>query len=175
MLETQPWLLTLAGLLSDTYPLDGFRDELSKHLQENGDIVLRYAESQGIELPADEESGLEDQIETPSLILENSDLAAALRSSIAASAAVDSEMKEAEAELSKGDSGSSPTASLGLGKLIQESLQKEQDSQPAVPAGGAFESKGLASLIAEKLGQSLGSQPTLSPYPSFTNCTLFVP
>ncbi|EJT79327.1 hypothetical protein GGTG_04412 [Gaeumannomyces tritici R3-111a-1] len=119
-------------MLSIEYPSDGFLDEVNKYLRDNHDTVLRYAESQGIEIPVDEEP-MTDLPMDGALDFDLSALQAPVK--------VDA---IGMAELAAPDLASSLSESLGLGKLIQDSLEKEKPLET--------EPKGLASLIAEKLG-----------------------
>ena len=126
-------------MLSIEYPSDGFLDEMNKYLRDNHDTVLRYAESQGIEIPLDEEQ----MTDLPMDGALDFDLSALQASGKANAGGI--------GDLTAPELASSLSESLGLGKLIQDSLEKEKPLET--------EPKGLASLIAEKLGAGTGTSP----------------
>ncbi|KAL5911317.1 TTAGGG repeat binding factor [Pyricularia oryzae] len=125
-------------LLAIEYPWDGLLDDLNKYLRDNLDNVLTYAESQGIEIPADEESIPEPQIDIASGI----DLSA-LHAAVHGTDPAKNGISEADKAVMASDS-------LGLGKLIQATMDKDKAAET--------ESLGLASLINERMGAHAASQ-----------------
>ena len=153
-------MLTLQVNLLQVFPFEAFQDELSKYLQNNRDIVLKFAESHGIDFPPpDDVVGDEQTQETGEAVgvVVSPGISAAKVASEANSADVGLGIKTEE---STGDTGLSLSLALGLGQLIQQSLQKEEASQPPPEVSG---SKGLASLIAEKIGESANGISTPRP------------
>ena len=133
--------------LKDEYPVNGFLDNLVDYLQSHLTLVVDYAEKYGINIPVSEDSVANDSLQNGDAHDGHDELAALLQS--------------ATAKLSDGidveASGESLSDSLGLGKLIQESLQsqsfpvKEEGAETSGGGAGLLESGGLASLIASKL------------------------
>ncbi|TPX11866.1 uncharacterized protein E0L32_007364 [Thyridium curvatum] len=154
--------------LAQNYTLNVFRDTLSTYLQSNIDTVLRFAESQGIEIPAEEDSGMDEQGVNATLSSENDELAAALQAATSSFGADLLAQSGASHEIGADDL-SSTTDSLGLKKLIEDSLSKEisaamptsQETGGAASSGGG---SGLLSLINEKIGQNSANLASASPY-----------
>lgn len=130
--------------------------------------MLRFAESQGIEIPAEEDSGMDEQGVNATLSSENDELAAALQAATSSFGADLLAQSGASHEIGADDL-SSTTDSLGLKKLIEDSLSKEisaamptsQETGGAASSGGG---SGLLSLINEKIGQNSANLATASPY-----------
>ncbi|TLD24153.1 hypothetical protein PspLS_06506 [Pyricularia sp. CBS 133598] len=135
-------------LLAIEYPWDGLLDDLNKYLRDNLDNVLTYAESQGIEIPADEESIPEPQIDIASGI----DLSA-LHAAVHGPDPAKNGISEADKAVMTSDS-------LGLGKLIQATMDKDKAAET--------ESLGLASLINERMGAHAASQTYQHPQAGLT-------
>ncbi|TLS26720.1 hypothetical protein PpBr36_04367 [Pyricularia pennisetigena] len=135
-------------LLAIEYPWDGLLDDLNKYLRDNLDNVLTYAESQGIEIPADEESIPEPQIDIASGI-DLSALHAAVHGT-----------DHAKNGISEADKAVMTSDSLGLGKLIQATMDKDKAVET--------ESLGLASLINERMGAHAASQTYQHPQAGLT-------
>ncbi|TLD08397.1 uncharacterized protein PgNI_07036 [Pyricularia grisea] len=135
-------------LLAIEYPWDGLLDDLNKYLRDNLDNVLTYAESQGIEIPADEESIPEPQIDIASGI-DLSALHAAVHGT-----------DHAKNGISEADKAVMASDTLGLGKLIQATMDKDKAAET--------ESLGLASLINERMGAHAASQTYQHPQAGLT-------
>ena len=139
--------------LEEKYPFAGFLDELSSYMRANMTGTLEYADSHGINVPVIEEPDLGDDGEDRFDETEADSLAAALQ---AASNVFADANHKAQGVETNGTDHSALSDSLGLGKLLQESLQGQlaaQGEQGSVANGdNVFESKGLASLLFEKLG-----------------------
>ncbi|KAB5585953.1 telomere repeat binding factor-domain-containing protein [Coniochaeta sp. 2T2.1] len=133
--------------LKDEYPINGFLDSLVDYLQSHLTMVIDYAEKYGINIPVSEESVVNEPVENGDAHDDHDELSALLQN--------------ATAKLLDGmdmDRSADPSSdSLGLGKLIQESLQnhsapvKDEGPESNSNDGGLLESGGLASLIASKL------------------------
>lgn len=143
--------------------MNGFLDSLVAYLQNHLAVVIEYAEKYGINIPVSEESVVNEPLENRNVQDDHDELSALLQS--ATSKLLD--------ELPLGDMGDSAgdslSDSLGLGKLIQESLQnqigpvKDEGAGSSTGDGsGLFESGGLASLIAAKLNNGFDSLANLS-------------
>jgi len=139
--------------LKEQYPMDGFRNELIKYLQENHNTILEWGESQGIELPIDEEAAIEDQLNDGALSSLAEAIARAEPTAVSGLSTAAGEMAQAQTH---GMDGASSEA-LNLSKLIQDSLQREDANQTAVP--GAFDASALAALIQSQglAGNAYGS------------------
>ncbi|KAB5582614.1 telomere repeat binding factor-domain-containing protein [Coniochaeta sp. 2T2.1] len=126
---------------------DEKRRNLVDYLQSHLTMVIDYAEKYGINIPVSEESVVNEPLENGDAHDDHDELSALLQN--------------ATAKLLDGmdmDKSADPSSdSLGLGKLIQESLQnhsapvKDEGPESNSNDGGLLESGGLASLIASKL------------------------
>lgn len=109
-------------------------------------MVIDYAEKYGINIPVSEDSVINEPLENGDTHDDHDELSALLQS--ATSKLLDGMGIEGPVE--------SLSDSLGLGKLIQESLQsqapvKDEAAETNGTGSGLLESGGLASLIASKL------------------------
>lgn len=110
-------------------------------------MVIDYAEKYGINIPVSEDSVVNEPQENGIVQDEQDELSALLQS--ATSKLLD--------DLKTDGTSESLSDSLGLGKLIQESLQsqsipvKDETGEGNGNGAGLLESGGLASLIASKL------------------------
>lgn len=139
-------------------------------MQDNADIVLKYAESQGIEIPADEDAALEDAVDGGAAESRSGSLAAAIEaeaSRIVADASASETKQDSQSNLA--NTALADTDGLGLGRLIEESLQKSSSPQAGSSTNGTFESTGLASFITQKLGQNSDGPSLSSQYQSSVN------
>jgi hypothetical protein len=127
--------------------VNGFLDSLVDYLQSHLTMVIDYAEKYGINIPVSEDSVVNEPLENGDTHDDHDELSALLQS--ATSKLLDGMNVDGPAE--------SLTDSLGLGKLIQESLQsqsvpvKDEGAETNGNGSGLLESGGLASLIASKL------------------------
>lgn len=147
------------------YPMTGFLDSLVVYLQDHLAVIIDYAEKYGINIPASEESIMNESLGGGHVQEDHDELSALLQSATS---------KLLEELPGLGDlghasgTGDSLSDSLGLGKLIQESLQNQgtaKDDTSGVSGGdgsGLFESGGLASLIAAKLNNGFDNLPNHS-------------
>ena len=110
-------------------------------------MVIDYAEKYGINIPVSEESILNEPFENRDAHDDHDELSALLQSATA----------KLLDGMDMGGSADPSSDSLGLGKLIQESLQnhsasvKDEGPENNSSGAGLLESGGLASLIASKL------------------------
>lgn len=110
-------------------------------------MVIDYAEKYGINIPVSEDSVVNEPLENGDSHDDHDELSALLQS--ATSKLLDGMTMDGSVE--------SLSDSLGLGKLIQESLQsqsapvKDEAAENNGNGSGLLESGGLASLIASKL------------------------
>jgi hypothetical protein len=136
------------------YPMNGFLDSLVVYLQDHLAVIIDYAEKYGINIPASEESVLNEPLGNETVQDDHDELSALLQS--ATSKLLEDLPGLGDLGNSSG-TGDSLSDSLGLGKLIQESLQNQgapKDEATGTSGGdgsGLFDSGGLASLIAAKL------------------------
>lgn len=140
------------------HPMNGFLDSLVVYLQDHLAVIIDYAEKYGINIPASEESIVNEPLGDGNVQDDHDELSALLQS--ATSKLLEELPGLGDLGHSSG-TGDSLSDSLGLGKLIQESLQNQgatKDEAPGASGGdgsGLFESGGLASLIAAKLNNGL--------------------
>ncbi|OIW27930.1 hypothetical protein CONLIGDRAFT_454628 [Coniochaeta ligniaria NRRL 30616] len=133
--------------LKDEYPVNAFLDSLVDYLQSHLTMVVDYAEKYGINIPVSEDSVVNEPLESGDPHDDHDELSALLQS--ATSKLLDGMNMDGPVE--------SLSDSLGLGKLIQESLQsqsapvKDEAADSNGNGPGLLESGGLASLIASKL------------------------
>ncbi|KAH8906615.1 hypothetical protein BR93DRAFT_625778 [Coniochaeta sp. PMI_546] len=133
--------------LKDEYPVNAFLDSLVDYLQSHLTMVIDYAEKYGINIPVSEDSVVNEPLENGDSHDDHDELSALLQS--ATSKLLDGMTMDGSVE--------SLSDSLGLGKLIQESLQsqsapvKDEAAENNGNGSGLLESGGLASLIASKL------------------------
>ena len=184
-----------ATRLSERYPFEDLLRDLSTYLQTQLSTVIDYAEKYGINIPLSEELAPCDVLESAetaepeehdelSLLLQNA------TSGLIPSGAAE-EPKSEEPPTDAQEASASLTDSLGLGKLIQDSLLgqdvpagEESMNIPTAGGAGTFESRGLASLIASKLSNGFTNAsngahgvPTTQGYhhPSTINGKLLAP
>ncbi len=125
--------------------MDSFRDELSAFLIANKDVILRYAESHGIEIPGEEESTIEDAAaasETVAFDAMGDSIASMLSAAIASSG--DVEQQGGEAHATNGNTvatGAAPQGPVADGGAATQ------------PADSGLDLSGLTNLIKAKLGQ----------------------
>ncbi|ERS94938.1 hypothetical protein HMPREF1624_08649 [Sporothrix schenckii ATCC 58251] len=127
--------------LQEQYTLDGFRDELSAYLRANEDVVLRYADSHGIEFPSDDD-GNGDGIASM--------LSAAMASSDGLTASPSATTQQSTA----------PAAASGAGPMVIDS-SNGMNAQPALEASPMAE--GVSRLIQEAVRRSAARSTSQTP------------
>ncbi|EFX06305.1 myb DNA-binding protein [Grosmannia clavigera kw1407] len=163
-----PRLTVTADELTEKYPLDSFRNELSAFLETNADIVLKYAETHSIEIPTEEESVSDEQAMSDALAEVSANLASmfAMETDPPAEAAPPAPQTAGITAVHGGDmvdAIESTSMSEGLSKFIQEAVQKsasaaQTNTQTATENGtsgstGEADLSGLTMLLREKLNQ----------------------
>jgi len=113
--------------------------------------VSRFAESHGIDFPPQDDAGGDEPGQDSGALVGDVALSGILDATATPGTGgtesrpgVNTETKEEQLDVAS-------SLSLGLGQLIQQSLQKEASQPPPAVPGGSM---GLASLIAEKIGES---------------------
>jgi len=128
-------------------------------LQDNKDIVSRFAESHGIDFPPQDDAVGDEQVQDPGAAVVDIVLPGIQDAMVAPGANSTETGLGIKIEEKQNALDLSSSLSLGLGQLIQQSLQKEVSQPPLAVPGG---SKGLASLIAEKIGENANGMFTIS-------------
>ncbi|KIH93534.1 hypothetical protein SPBR_04035 [Sporothrix brasiliensis 5110] len=151
--------------LQEQYTLDGFRDELSAYLRANEDVVLRYADSHGIEFPSDDDgNGDGSDIagdDVDSSVLNGKDFTA-MGDSIASmlSAAMASSDGLTAAPSAATQQSAAPAAASGAGPMVIDS-SNGMNAQPALEASPMAE--GVSRLIQEAVRRSAARSTSQTP------------
>ncbi|KAL1883025.1 hypothetical protein VTK73DRAFT_100 [Phialemonium thermophilum] len=159
--------------LAEQYPFSSVVDSLSAYLQSHLPTIIEYAEKYGINIPISEDVTVSELLNTVREDPDHDELSLLLRN--ATSGLVPEKMVQRDTTALEASQSEDPSSdSLGLGKLIQDSLltengtvKGETSDTSTANATDTFESQGLASLIASKLSNGFGSNSdTNSSHPS---------
>jgi hypothetical protein len=158
----------------EQYPFDGLVDELSAYLQSQLGTTIEYAEKYGINIPISDDLAANELLENGPTESDHDHDELSLLLQSATSDLISNgadNLGGTEPILNMNGGSASLSDSLGLGKLIQDSLlnqngsSKDESSDATAGANGAesFDSEGLASLIAAKLNGGLGNSSNGGP------------
>lgn len=185
-------MLTVTAVrLAELYPFESLVDDLSSYLQSQLGAIVEYAEKYGVNIPISDDLAVNELLENGPPETDHDELSLLLQSATSdlVSNGAENPGDTDPGSNMNGDSASL-TDSLGLGKLIQDSLLTQHGStKEGLPDNTAtngvepFDSEGLASLIASKLNNAQGSvsnggpsfssqpyHPTLPPSSSGKYC-----
>lgn len=159
--------------MAELYPFESLADDLGAYLQSQLGATIEYAEKYGINIPISEDLAVSEPLENGQLETDHDELSLLLQN--ATSSLIPNDVEDsANVDLgsSTNEGSTSLSDSLGLGKLIQESLSGQGDpakeelaDTTATNGTGSdiFDSGGLASLIASKLNTGFGNVSNGSP------------
>ncbi|KAL1900930.1 TTAGGG repeat binding factor [Sporothrix stenoceras] len=162
--------------LQNHFSLDGFRDELRDYLRANEDIVLRYADSHGIEMPGDDDANGDDSEmaadQAEPSIINGTDFTAmgnSIASMLSAAMASSDALAATAASQASAQQAAAPAATNGPTPMVIDSVNGVSD-RSALEASPMAE--GVSRLIQEAVQRSAARTSSQPPAASPQASTL---